>query len=68
MSSDKTNPIKAVPQYLIHVGDGGGVEKLVRDLLDGGTGRSVHPLHGHGGGAALVNGLEKEVKDEDIFV
>ena len=67
MSSDNFNQSRRVPPYLIHVGDGGGVEELVGDLLDGGTGRGVHPLHGHGGGAALVNGLEKEVMDEDIF-
>ena len=43
----QTVSIKAVPPYLIHVGDGGGVEELVGDLLDVGTGRGVYPLHGH---------------------
>ena len=50
-----------MPNYLVHIGDSGGVEKLVRDLLDSGAGRGVHPLHGHRGGAALVYGLEGEI-------
>ena len=44
--------------HLVHVGDGGGVQQLVGDLLDGGAGRGVHTLHGHGGGAPLVYGLK----------
>ena len=44
--------------HLVHVGDGGGVQQLVGDLLDGGAGRGVHTLHGHGGGPALVDGLQ----------
>ena len=44
--------------HLVHVGDGGGVQQLVGDLLDGGAGRSVHTLHGHGRGPALVDGLQ----------